>query len=103
MPEDMFHVTSMYGIQTDQPLVKIRMKDNTLFLPLKKAREIAMLILECAEAAEQDGALYNWALTHNFNKEQSAQLVLNLRIYREKKLMEDKLDEFDKLDAEENN
>jgi hypothetical protein len=51
------YVRSMYGYHTQQPLVTLVVGERMTQMPPAKAREIALLLLECAEAAEHDGFL----------------------------------------------
>lgn len=49
--------TSVYGYQQRKPLVNLRHQDWVAQVTPKEAREWALNILECAEAAEQDAFL----------------------------------------------
>lgn len=83
MPEGQLHVKSIYGVNTKQPIVEIELENYKVQVSAATARRIALLLLECAEAAEQDGALFNWGLGHGFGNERAAQMVVVLRKYRE--------------------
>lgn len=78
-------VTSMYGARTQQPIVTLVVGDTMHQFTPDKAREIAGMLVECAEAAEQDGFLVEWgADAMGLSPEQAARLVTEFREYRRK-------------------
>jgi hypothetical protein len=81
--ENMFYVRSMYGVETNMAIVELEIRGKRHQISSEEARRVAMLMLECAEASEQDGALFNWGIKQGFPKEKAAQLVLMLRKYKE--------------------
>ena len=56
-PELPVYVRSMFGAKSRQPLVTLVVGERMVQMPPTKAREIAMMLLECAEAAQTDGFL----------------------------------------------
>lgn len=80
-----FHVTSIYGVKTNEALVEVMFMGNKFQVVTSEARKIAMLLIECAEAAEQDAALFNWAVRNKFTKEKAAQLIVMVRRAREER------------------
>ena len=57
-------VETIYGLACKEPLVCVRFKGEEIFQDSPaKAREIALMLLECAEAAEQDAFIFEFAST----------------------------------------
>ncbi len=55
--DEQFYVASSYGRRTKDPMVKLQMGTLEYQLEVKKAREVAFMILEAAEAAVGDAAV----------------------------------------------
>lgn len=53
-------VSSIVSGRTFEPLVEITWGDKKAQFGLKEAREHALYILECAEAAESDAFVFKW-------------------------------------------
>ena len=57
----MIYTRALYGAQCRQPLVELRYQDLSVQLSPEDARELAMSLLQTAEAAEQDAFLVEWS------------------------------------------
>lgn len=55
-----FWARSIFGYKTRKPLVDLRYKDWALQVDTHTAREIALHILEAAEAADQDAFIFEF-------------------------------------------
>lgn len=55
-------VKSIYGAKARQPFVELHFQDTVIQLEPDKAREVARMLCESAEAAEQDAFLFEWAI-----------------------------------------
>jgi hypothetical protein len=72
-------VRSMFGHNTQQPLVLLRLGDEVVQMPPDQAREIGHWLLEAAEAAEQDGALIKFLAKMGLDPAHQAAAVQELR------------------------
>lgn len=79
-------VKTMYGAKSKQALVTLQWGDRTPFqFPPTKAREIAMMLLEAAEAAEQDGFVVEFFKDKIGVGEEEVAVILNeFRVWRDK-------------------
>ena len=77
-------VTTMFGYKSQQPLVCLGWGDTMpTQLTTAKAREIAMMLIEAAESAEQDGFIFRWAIDKaGVGEVQAAGLLGDFRKYR---------------------
>ncbi|HET8631640.1 MAG TPA: hypothetical protein VFL91_29815 [Thermomicrobiales bacterium] len=80
-------VGSLVSGRTHEPPVELPIGDRKPEqLPPAKAREIAVMLIEAAEAAEQDAFLFSWAREKlDCDDGQAARLVGELRAWREKR------------------
>ncbi len=84
MPE--LRIESGYGGKTKQPFVSLLYSDTVIQVSPPKAREIALMLLESAEAAEQDAFLMEWAQEEVNTGEQGAARLLNeFRLWRKRR------------------
>lgn len=72
-------VRSMFGHNTRQPLVLLRVGDEVVQLPPDKAREIGHWLLEAAEAADGDAALVRLCEKLELEPPMLAMLLTELR------------------------
>ncbi|MDP9351704.1 MAG: hypothetical protein M3P51_09220 [Chloroflexota bacterium] len=78
-------VEAMYGARTRQPAVMLRIGESFTTMSPAKAREIGAMLIEAAEASEQDGFLMEWVqekLGASF--EQAGVILLEFREHRKK-------------------
>lgn len=82
-----FFVSTAIGAAGGEALVAIRMGVHELQCDAVKAREIGMMIVECAAAAEMDLLMYRWA-TERAKLPVEAALVLlrEFRVLRDAKI-----------------
>lgn len=79
-------VQSGYGGNTKKPFVAFHYQDVVIQLDPEKAREIAMMLLESAEAAEQDAFMVEFAGEECGTTEQGAVSILaHYRGWRERR------------------
>jgi len=78
--EDKIFVTSLVGYKTGEPLIEIELKGQKAQMGVKQAREHALAVLECAEAAETDLFVFRW-LTETIGAppSQAAQVLADFR------------------------
>lgn len=79
-------IASIYSSKTHQPLVEVRIDLSPTHLSPGKAREIALLLLEAADAAESDAALMGYAQSEmglGLDMANASKLLAQLRQYRE--------------------
>lgn len=78
-----FSVTSGYGQNTRRPFVEFRGPSESTMSP-KEARDLAMNLIQAAEAAESDGFLVEFVLEQiGGEMEQAAGLLQMFREWRE--------------------
>jgi len=53
-------VTSLFGLRTRQPLVRLEDGQYQIQMPPDEARRIAIMLLECAAAAEHDAFMFRF-------------------------------------------
>lgn len=83
MGEKEFWVTSGYGIKYRKPFVSIHYQDTVIQVGPDKAREIAGMLLEAAEASDQDAFLFEFAKkTIGVDDAGAAGLLNEFRLYR---------------------
>lgn len=79
-------INSIYGSKAREPFVEFHYQDTVIQFSPEKAREVAMMLLESAEAAEQDGFLIEWAEKECGATEEGAVKILAFyREWREKR------------------
>lgn len=86
-----FEVSSGFGHRTQEPYVQVivHRADFMTQMPPQTARELAMNLLTCADAAESDGFLVGFVrkVMRNVigaeNPEAVAQILMEFRAYRE--------------------
>ena len=82
-----FAVSSIYGYATQKPYVNIEVSISPMQASPAKAREMALMLLESADAAESDAVLIGYALDAlGLDTSGAAQLLNQFRSYRAKKL-----------------
>jgi len=82
-----FSVSSIYGYTSKKPYVNVEVSISPMQLSPAKAREIALLLLECADAAESDAVLIGYARdVLDLDAQKAAQLLGQFRNYRERSL-----------------
>jgi len=73
----------LYGRQSQKGIVELRHQDWSLQLDTDEARQVALQILECAEAADQDGFLMSFTIEAlNLTEAQGADLLTAYRKWR---------------------
>jgi hypothetical protein len=77
-------VTSLYGARTRRGLVSLVVGEHQVIVPPAKAREIAGMLFECAEAAEGDAFLVAWATGAGMTDREAGGLLLAFRAHRER-------------------
>ena len=80
-----FEVGSGYSMQRSEPYVEVAVDLSPAQFSPAKAREIALLLLECAEAAESDALIMAFAGTMDLDQARAAQLLDLFRQQREKR------------------
>lgn len=79
-------INSIYGSKARQPFVEFHYQDTVIQLAPEKARKVAMMLLESAEAAEQDAFLTEWAEKEcGAGEEGAVKLLFFFREWREKR------------------
>lgn len=84
-----FLVTSGYGWKHRQPFISVTVgaKDFHVQMSTDEARDLAMNLIQAAEAAEQDAFLFEWAQREvGVNDKQAAGLLSEFRKWREERL-----------------
>lgn len=80
-----FVVSSIYGYTSKKPYVNVEVSMSPMQMSPAKAREIALLFLECADASESDAVLIGYAKdVLDLGERGAAQLLNQFRHYREK-------------------
>lgn len=80
-----FSVSSIYGYATQQPYVNVEVSMSPMQCSPAKAREMALMLLEAADASESDAVLIGYAKdVLDVDERGAAQLLNQLRAYREK-------------------
>lgn len=83
MSELEFSCVSGVGMMTKDPFVAVEFGETKTQMTTAKAREIAMILLECAESAESDRAVMDYfANKVGLPFEQAAIMVQELRNHR---------------------
>jgi len=78
-----FEAGSGYSSQRNEPYVEIAVDLSPAQFSPAKAREIGLLLLECAEAAESDALIMAFAGTMDLDRVRAAQLLDLFRQQRE--------------------
>ncbi len=78
---DMIQTSSMVASQTGEPVVVLRWFTHVAQLPVAQARELALSLLDAAEAAKSDAFLVGFMAPSG--PEAGAQLVAAFREYRQ--------------------
>jgi len=79
-----FVVSSIYGYASKKPYVNVEVSVSPMQMSPAKAREIALMLLESADASESDAVLIGYARDVLDLGEQGATQLLNaFRIYRD--------------------
>lgn len=73
--ETQITIHSIYGLKSRLPIVSLAIQDTVTQMSPKKAREVALMLLECAEAAEVDAFIYEFT-TKNLGAEETAGLSM---------------------------
>jgi hypothetical protein len=82
-----FSVSSIYGYATQKPYVNVEVTVSPMQMSPAKAREIALMLLESADASESDAVLIGYAKdVLDLDERGAAGLLAQLRDYREKAL-----------------
>lgn len=77
-------VKSIYGKNSHQPFVELHYQDTVLQLEPGKAREVARMLFESAEAAEQDAFLFEFGMEEiGLPEGGAASLLHRFRAWRE--------------------
>jgi hypothetical protein len=80
-----FSVSSIYGYATQKPYVNVEVSMSPMQCSPAKAREMALMLLESADASESDAVLIGFAKTAlDLDDRGAAQLLQQFRKYREK-------------------
>lgn len=84
-----FLVSSGFGILQHKPFVQIVWGSETGQLSPKEARNIALMLLECADAAVSDAFVFEWGSRKiNLNEEQAGTILVDFRMFRRKLMLE---------------
>lgn len=89
-----FTCISLYGARTRKPLVQVTWTETdqttTCVISPEEARDLASNLLQCAEAAEQDGFIVEWAQeVVGVDEANAAKLMHEYRLWRAKRAKED--------------
>jgi hypothetical protein len=76
-------VESIYGATTGRGLVRLRVADRTVHMPVGKAREVGAWMLDAATAAESDAAFMALLAETTMGPEEQGQMLGRLRKHRE--------------------
>jgi hypothetical protein len=79
-------VRALYGWRTREPLVEIELLGQKAQMSIFEAREHAQAVLECAEAAETDGFIWEFFSRMSLTEAQIATLLQDFRAYREEQI-----------------
>jgi hypothetical protein len=80
-----FTVSSIYGYKNQTPYVNVETSMSPMQMSPAKAREIALMPLESADASESDAVMIGYARdVLDMDEKGAAQLLAQLRHYREK-------------------
>lgn len=83
MPDDIY-VASMYGHNTKQALVSLKVKDVAVQMLVEDARKLAHDLLDACEAAAQDGFVVEFMQGRvGLSEAQAAQILKDFREWRE--------------------
>ncbi|MFN8468578.1 MAG: hypothetical protein U0X20_23670 [Caldilineaceae bacterium] len=83
---DQIWVSSIYGWNTRQPAVSLMIDGKDTQLSPAKAREVAQMLLQAAEAAISDAFLFAYVSKDvGVDDEQAAQLVIHYRKWRDRR------------------
>lgn len=77
-------VSTLFGKESRQPLVRIEVPTAVMQISTGEARALAMNILRAAEAADADGALVAFSEQHHFPEEAIAALLQTFRKVRDR-------------------
>lgn len=81
-----FHTAAGFGHRTREPFVSIALGETMTQVSPAKARQLAGMLLECAEAAEGDALIMTFATRKlGMTEQQSGQLLLLFRDERRKR------------------
>lgn len=76
-------ITSLVSSRTREGVVQLEWGDKKAQLSCEEARQHALRIMECAEAAESDAFFIEWLQTNlSFSMETAVQMLENFRSYR---------------------
>lgn len=82
-----FAVSSIYGYASQKPYVNIEVSMSPMQCSPAKAREMALMLLESADASESDAVLIGYAKdVLDLDERGAAQLLQQFRQYREKQI-----------------
>lgn len=80
-----FSVSSIYGYASQKPYINVEVSMSPMQCSPAKAREMALMLLESADAAESDAVLIGYAKdVLDLDERGAAQLLQQFRQYREK-------------------
>jgi hypothetical protein len=80
-----FSVSSIYGYASQKPYVNVEVSMSPMQCSPAKAREMALMLLESADASESDAVLIGFARDAlDLDERGAAQLLQQFRQYREK-------------------
>jgi hypothetical protein len=80
-----FTVSSIYGYASQKPYVNVEVSMSPMQMSPAKAREIALMLLESADASESDAVLIGYAKdVLGLDEKGAAQVLDQLRRYRDK-------------------
>lgn len=80
-----FAVSSIYGYTTRKPYVNVEVSSSPMQVSPAKAREMALMLLESADASESDAALLGYVRdVLDLDEVGAAQLLNQFRAYRER-------------------
>lgn len=78
---DQIFVNAGFGYNTRLPFVSLRLKDVATMMRVEEARDLAMNLLQAAEAAESDQFIIEWVTKEMKGSDQAA--VVLLKSFRE--------------------
>lgn len=76
-------VRSMLGMDSGQPLVQMQCNEESVIMPTRDARALALNILSAAEASETDWAVFRYLTERaDLSVDNSARMISELRVFR---------------------
>ncbi len=81
--EGNFSVTTIFGAKSKEPLVQVDYLGTTALIEPEKAREMAYMLLEAAEASLQDANVYLFFQRIGLDEAQVVSALREFRVFRQ--------------------